>query len=76
MLVLGLIAVFGHRLVNKLSSISNPKGWFRRGLAILLIVVGISIITGLDKKFEGWLLDRGVYDPIINIEERLEDQLE
>ena len=66
-----LIAAFGQRLTAKLGVLSNPKGWFKRGLAILFILVGLAIISGLDKHFETWLVERGVYDGIVQLEDNL-----
>lgn len=66
-----LIAVFGQKLTGKLNTLSDPHGWFKRTIAVIFIVVGISIIAGWDKQFESWLIDRGIYDPVINLEESI-----
>ena len=63
-----LIAIFGQRLAGKLGMLSDPKGWFKRALAILFIVVGLAIISGADKQFETWLVERGIYDGIVELE--------
>ena len=69
MLVLGLVAVLGQNLISRLSFINRLK----TGIGILLIVVGVAIMTGYDKKFEAWLIDQGVYDSIVDIEGNLPD---
>lgn len=68
-----LIAYAGQAFTAKLRWVSNPNGWFKRVVGILFIIVGISVIFGLDKKFQAYVLERGWYDPISNLEERLAD---
>lgn len=67
--VLLLIAVFGQRLITRLKWATNPRGWFKRLLGILFIVVGILIITRADKKIEIALIERGF--GITKLESRL-----
>lgn len=66
-----LIAFVGQRFTAKLSALSNPKGWFKRIIAVIFIVVGVAIITGLDKDFEAWLIDQGVYDGLTNLQDSI-----
>lgn len=68
-----LIAALGQKFSEKLGALSNPKGWFKRIIAIIFIVVGILIITGSDKRIEAWLIDQGIYDGIIELEDRLDN---
>lgn len=58
-IVLLLIAILGQRLVGKLDNIADPKGWFKRGLGILFLLVGIFIATGIDKQIEASLINHG-----------------
>jgi len=58
-LMLGLIAYFGQRLTIHLGWAANPHGWFKKILGILLILVGLAIVTGFEKKIEVKLLDLG-----------------
>lgn len=67
-----LIAYAGQSVVTKLHWLSNPNGWFRRSIGLIFIVVGLVILFGLDKKFQSFVLDRGWYNPISNLEQRLE----
>ena len=55
-LALLAIALGGRRLTKRLNWTAKPGGWFRRSLAILLIVVGLAVITGVDKKVQTWVL--------------------
>ncbi len=58
-LMLGLIAFFGQRLTAKLGWAADPNGLFKKGLGVLLILVGLAVITGYDKKVEIAILDAG-----------------
>lgn len=55
-LALLAIALGGRRLTKRLNWTAKPGGWFRRSLAILLILVGLAVITGFDKKVQTWIL--------------------
>jgi len=68
-IVLLAIAYYGQRLTQKLTWAANPHGLFRRGLGVLLILVGLAIVTGVEKKIELALIDAGF--GTTNIEERL-----
>ncbi len=57
--VLLLIAIFGQRLVQKLKWAADPEGWFKKILAVLFIVVGIAIVSGVDKDIETRLVEKG-----------------
>ena len=66
-----LIAYFGQAVVTKMRWLANPSGWFKRTVGILFIVVGLSVIFGLDKQFQAFVLEQGWYDPIGRFEQRL-----
>ena len=69
--VLFLVALFGQKFVGKISNINKPDGWFRRLLAVIFVTVGVLVFAGWDKDIEAWLLERGVYDWLIELENRL-----
>lgn len=73
-LMLGLIAFFGQRLTMRLGWAADPSGWFKRVLGILLILVGIGILTGVDKDIESYLVGQGL--GVTQLEERLLDDLD
>jgi len=58
-LILSLIALLGQRLTQRLTYLSDSRGWFKRVLGLLFILVGLAIVTGLDKKIETSILDTG-----------------
>ena len=65
-----IIALAGRRLTKKLNWAVTPNGWFRRILAILLILVGIFVTTGFDKKIQTWALEKIPFN-LLFIEEKL-----
>ena len=69
-LTLLIIALAGRRLTKRLNWIATPNGWFRRVLAIMLILVGIAVVTGFDKKVQTWALEKIPFSST-KIEEKL-----
>lgn len=69
--ILLLVAITGQSLVKKLGWLSNPKGWFKRVIGLLFVLVGLAVILGLDRKFQAFVLEQGWYDPILRLEQRL-----
>jgi cytochrome c biogenesis protein CcdA/peroxiredoxin len=57
-----LIAIFGQKLVQRTKFAANPNGIFKKVLGVLFIVVGISILTGFDKKINLALAENGFFD--------------
>mgnify|MGYP002624435394 CR=1 FL=1 len=70
-IMLLLIAYAGQAVVKKLGWATDPKGVFKRIIGALFILVGLAIVMGWDKQIETWLLERGFYDPIADIENNL-----
>ncbi len=73
-LALLAVALLGQRFIKKARFAANPTGWFRRGLGILFLVVGLFIISGADKKLQTYLVDQG-YGVGGGIEEHLLQQV-
>jgi cytochrome c biogenesis protein CcdA/thiol-disulfide isomerase/thioredoxin len=65
-----IVSIVGQKILDKLGVAADPKGWFKKILGIIFIVVGIAIIGGLDKKTQLFLLDAGFFD-VTQIEQRL-----
>lgn len=65
-----LIAYFGQHLVNKITQHMNSAGAVKRAFGVLIIMVGVAILTGYDKKVETLILDSG-YGATINLENDL-----
>ncbi len=66
-----LIAFLGQVFISKLRWLSNPSGTFKKIVGLLFIVVGIFVLFGFDKKLQAYVLEKGWYDPISGLEERL-----
>lgn len=56
-LMLLAIALLGRKLIARLHWAANPTGWFQRIVAIVFIVVGLSVATGIDKHVQTALTD-------------------
>jgi len=65
-----LIALLGQKLADRLGWAADPRGVFKRVLGGLFILVGIAIITGIDKDIQIWVLDTGFLD-VTRIEQKL-----
>lgn len=61
-LALLVIALAGRKITTKLGWAADPSGWFRRVLAIILILVGLAIIGGYDKQFQAWTIENLPFD--------------
>lgn len=64
------IAFVGQKIMGKLGVVSNPKGTFKRVLGIIFILVGVAILTGVDKKIETLITNSGFFD-ITKVEQKL-----
>jgi cytochrome c-type biogenesis protein len=69
-LMLLLIALLGERLTQSLSGYADPNGWFKRGLGVLFVLLGIMIAFGLEKVVQTAVLDAGFFD-VTKVEQRL-----
>lgn len=68
------ISLLGRKLVNKLNILANPNGWFKKSLGVIFILVGIAVVTGLDKELETNLIANGSVDWLIDFENSLLDK--
>ncbi|NQV88063.1 MAG: peptide-methionine (S)-S-oxide reductase MsrA [Parcubacteria group bacterium] len=69
-LALLLIAYFGQRIINKVSDHMQATGRIKQVFGVLIVIVGILILTGYDKKLETLILDSG-YGATIQLEDSL-----
>jgi cytochrome c biogenesis protein CcdA len=60
-LILLLVAKFGQVVINKFKWLEDPNGWFKRGLGVFLILVGLAVILGVDRTVQTWLIENGIY---------------
>jgi cytochrome c biogenesis protein CcdA len=57
------VALLGQRFVRRAGWVADPHGWFRRGLGVVFIVVGLLVATGLDRDFQAWVLENSPVAP-------------
>ena len=69
-LILLLIALLGQRFADRLTQMSDPHGYLKRGIGVLFVVLGLLIVTGYEKKLEVFILDSGYLD-VTKIEQSL-----
>ena len=65
-----VVCFAGQKLMSRLGVASDPKGWIKRGVGILFLIVGISIFFGYDKKLETAITSAGYFD-VTQIEQKL-----
>ncbi|MDQ3076248.1 MAG: peptide-methionine (S)-S-oxide reductase MsrA [bacterium] len=65
-----LIAYFGQKIVNKITQRMQTAGRIKQIFGVLIILVGIAVLTGYDKKLETLILDSG-YGATIQLEDSL-----
>lgn len=58
-----LIALAGQRLVARFGWAADSHGWFRRGLGVVFIVVGVLVATGGMRAIETWLVVNSPFAP-------------
>jgi cytochrome c biogenesis protein CcdA len=65
-----LIAYFGQQIVNKVTAHMQTTGTIKKVFGVLIILVGVAVLTGYDKKIETFILDSG-YGATIQLEDSL-----
>jgi peptide methionine sulfoxide reductase msrA/msrB len=65
-----LIAYFGQQIVNKVATHMQTTSTIKKVFGALIILVGIAVLTGFDKKIETYILDSG-YGATIQLEDKL-----
>lgn len=69
-LVLLFVSLLGQRFVARAKIAADPRGFFKRALGILFLVVGILIFTGGDKKMQLFFANHG-WSGVSSIEQNL-----
>ncbi len=65
-----VVAFAGQKLMTRLGAASDPKGWLKRGVGILFVIIGVAIAFGLDRKIETSVTNAGYFD-VASIEQKL-----
>jgi cytochrome c-type biogenesis protein len=71
-LMLTIIAVGGRSIIARFRGVASENWWFKRILGIIFVLIGLAIITGIDKQIESRALD--IWNPS-SLEEGLLDTL-
>lgn len=69
-LVLLLISLLGQKFADRLTKFSGSHGGLKIALGVLFVVLGLLIMSGLDKTVEIFILDSGYFD-ITKVEQKL-----
>lgn len=51
-----VISLAGRRAIAGARWAADPEGWFRRGLGLIFILIGVLVLTGWLKDLETWLI--------------------
>ncbi len=51
------ISLLGRKLIERIKWAADPRGWFQRAVAVLFILVGVLVASGLDKRFQAWAVN-------------------
>lgn len=69
-----IVGLLGQKIISAIGVASDSRGFFKKALGVLFIILGIMVITGYDKKFQTYLLDHGYFDST-QIEQKLLDNM-
>nr|WP_218861271.1 cytochrome c biogenesis protein CcdA [Nocardioides panzhihuensis] len=70
-LLLAAVMAGGRALLTRLRWAIDPEGLFHKALGIVLVLVGVAIATGLDKALLTILVEQGLFDWQIGLEDQL-----
>ena len=59
-LVLSIVAIGGRAAVTRMKWAADPNGWFKKIIALLLVLVGVAMLIGWDKDVERYLLEHNI----------------
>lgn len=57
-----LVSLLGKRIISRFSWAVDTHSWFRRGVGILFVIIGILIISGHEVNFETWVANHLPFD--------------
>lgn len=69
-IALFIIIFIGERIMDKLDFLSDENGYFKKGLGIFFIALGIAIVIGFDKNIEATLMQSNLFN-VTRIEQSL-----
>jgi cytochrome c biogenesis protein CcdA/thiol-disulfide isomerase/thioredoxin len=69
-LALLVVTYASGKILKKLNIAANAHGTFKKVVGAMFIIVGLLILTGVEKKIEAWILQSGFFD-VTKIENRI-----
>lgn len=66
-----LIGYGGRSVISRFHFAANPQGYFKKSMGIVLILIGIFILTGIDKRLEALLIEKGYANILLWEEQEL-----
>ncbi len=55
------VSLFGQAVIRRVGWLADADGWFRKGLGVVFVLVGVAVIMGWDQQLQTWLIE---YSPI------------
>jgi cytochrome c-type biogenesis protein len=68
--------VLGQSLVRRMKWLSNPQGIFKKVIGVIFVIVGIFVLTSLDKQLETFILEQGYFEQVIEFEQETLEEIE
>jgi cytochrome c-type biogenesis protein len=69
-LILLFVSLLGQRLTGRLGKISDPHSRVKKTIGVIFLLIGIFVLTGLDKKVQTAITNGGIFD-ITHVEQNL-----
>ncbi len=60
---LAAVALAGRGLLSRLGWLADPHGRLRRGLGAVFVLVGVLVVTGVDREVQTWLVEHSPLRP-------------
>jgi cytochrome c biogenesis protein CcdA len=57
------VSLLGQRFIAGARWAADPHGWFRRGLGLVFVLLGVLIASGGMREIETWLIDNSPFQP-------------
>jgi cytochrome c-type biogenesis protein len=68
-IVMLAVGILGQTLVKRMRWLSNPQSIFKKVIGVIFLIVGIFVLTSLDKQLETFILEQGYFEQVIEFEQ-------
>lgn len=72
-IILLLIVHFGRSIIGRFAFFSNPYGFFRRILWVIILIVGLLVMTWYIKKVEAYIIEKNIFINTLALDNTLND---